>query len=203
MVDASRNTVFVSTGNNYIHPADGAESSNPNKTYGECSAAGGTSASCNSPNDHVDSVLALDMTTGAVKWSRKLVDWGLDAFGVPSGSDDWNVDCFFAGPSCPSNPGPDFDFGSTPNLITYQGAHGPKTILGAGQKSGIYIAMDPDTGNMLWQTQVGPGSSLGGMEWGSASDGNRIYVQIANVYWWTSASATAMVSVRPFVGSGR
>ncbi|MGE0812315.1 MAG: PQQ-binding-like beta-propeller repeat protein [Vicinamibacterales bacterium] len=182
VVDASRNTVFVSTGNNYIHPADSAESSQPGQTYGECIAAGGNAATCNSPNDHVDAVVALDMRTGAVKWSQKLVTWNQSGYGVTDGSDDWNVDCFFGGPSCPSNPGPDYDFGSTPNLITYQGANGPVTILGAGQKSGIYSAMNPDTGQLLWQTQVGPGSSLGGMEWGSASDGKRIYVQIANFY---------------------
>ena len=50
------------------------------------------------------------------------------------------------------------------------------------EKSGIYFALDPDTGAILWQTQVGPGSALGGMEWGSASDGKRIYVSIANLY---------------------
>src|SRR5262249_3323221 len=75
-----------------------------------------------------------------------------------------------------------YDFASAPNLITYQGPSGPKTILGAGQKSGIYYALDPDTGNELWRTQVGPGSSLGGIEWGSASDGQRIYVGIVNFY---------------------
>ena len=26
---------------------------------------------------------------------------------VTDGSDDWNVDCAFGGPQCPSNPGPD------------------------------------------------------------------------------------------------
>src|SRR5262249_5866706 len=84
--------------------------------------------------------------------------------------------------NCPSAAGPDYDFGSAPNLITYQTAKGPKTILGAGQKSGIYYALDPKTGATLWKTQVGPGSALGGMEWGSATDGKRIYVQIANFY---------------------
>jgi len=83
----------------------------------------------------------------------------------------------------PTQPtGPDFDFGSAPNEITYQSSSGPKTIIGAGQKSGIYYALDPDTGNVLWQTKVGPGSSLGGIEWGSATDGTRIYVAIANLY---------------------
>jgi polyvinyl alcohol dehydrogenase (cytochrome) len=103
---------------------------------------------------------------------------------VNDGSDDWNVDCFlFQNNNCPSNPGPDYDFASAPNLITYQTPNGAKTILGAGQKSGIYFALDPDSpARTLWQTQVGPGSSLGGMEWGSASDGTRIYVAIANFY---------------------
>src|SRR5262249_23666004 len=48
-----------------------------------------------------------------------------------------------------------------------------------GQKSGIY-ALNPDTGTVLWDTKVGPGLQLGGMEWGSASDGKRIYVAIGN-----------------------
>jgi polyvinyl alcohol dehydrogenase (cytochrome) len=85
--------------------------------------------------------------------------------------------------NCPTSAGPDYDFASAPNLITYVGRHGgKKTILGAGQKSGLYYALDPDTGHELWRTQVGPGSALGGMEWGSATDGKRIYVSIANLY---------------------
>ena len=52
----------------------------------------------------------------------------------------------------------------------------------AGQKSGVYSAFDPATGTVLWATQVGPGSSLGGIEWGSAADGTRIYVAIANLF---------------------
>ena len=44
----------------------------------------------------------------------------------------------------------------------------------------MYTAFDPDTGDFLWGTQVGPGGTLGGIEWGSATDGERIYVAIAN-----------------------
>ena len=104
---------------------------------------------------------------------------------LPSALSRWAavVACFIPPfTNCPSDPGPDYDFASAPNLITYQSSSGPKTILGAGQKSGIYYALNPDTGALLWQTHVGPGSSLGGMEWGSASDGKRIYVSIANFY---------------------
>jgi polyvinyl alcohol dehydrogenase (cytochrome) len=182
VVDATHGTVFVGTGNNYSHPTDPA--------YVACISGGGTPASCSSPSNHVDSILALDSSTGAIKWSSKFVTW--NQFGVTDGSDDWNVACFVPPfTNCPSNPGPDYDFASAPNLITYQTASGPKTILGAGQKSGIYYALNPDTGVVQWQTQVGPGSSLGGMEWGSASDGMRIYVQIANFYGIPNGSGNA------------
>ncbi len=85
-------------------------------------------------------------------------------------------------PVITASPGPDYDFATAPNEITYQTAVGAKTIIGAGQKSGIYYAFDPDTGAELWHTQVGPGSALGGLEWGSASDGTRIYVAVGNLY---------------------
>jgi len=175
VVDVARGTVFVGTGNNYSVPTDPA--------YVTCIAAGGNRASCESPDDHADSILALDMYTGAVKWATRLENWNQQfTEGVTNGSDFWNVDCFVTMTNCPANPGPDYDFGSAPNEISYQVGKTTKTIIGAGQKSGIYYALDPDTGALLWQTQVGPGSSLGGMEWGSASDGTRIYVEIANFY---------------------
>lgn len=189
VVDSARNTVFVGTGNNYTHPLNSAVSSVAGQTYGDCITAGGTAASCESADDHVDSVLALNLSTGAIKWAKKMVIWG--QYGVTDGSDDWNVDCFFGGPQCPANAGPDYDFASAPNEITYNGKGGQTTIIGVGQKSGIYYALDPDTGAEKWRTQVGPGSSLGGMEWGSASDGKRIYVSIANLYGIPSAAGSA------------
>jgi polyvinyl alcohol dehydrogenase (cytochrome) len=53
-------------------------------------------------------------------------------------------------------------------------------VLGAGQKSGFYQALNPDDGSVHWRTAVGPGGTLGGVEWGSATDGSQIYVAIAN-----------------------
>lgn len=177
VVDQDRGSVYVSTGNNYSRPTDPA--------YVACVAGGGSAAACTSPANHVDTILSLNKDTGAIKWASKFVNWQQP--GIVDGSDDWNVSClvgFAPGTgNCPSNAGPDYDFASAPNLITYKGSDGRnKTILGAGQKSGIYYAINPDTGALLWRTQVGPGSPLGGMEWGSASDGKRIYVSIANLY---------------------
>jgi polyvinyl alcohol dehydrogenase (cytochrome) len=176
VVDVARNSVFVGTGNNFSHAND--------PLYQACIAVpGATESSCLSPDDHVDSILALDMTTGAIKWSQRLVNWNQPYLGIVDGSDAWNVACFFGPvPNCPAQPGPDYDFGSGPNEITYQTPSGARTIIGAGQKSGIYYALDPDLGTVLWSTQVGPGSAFGGIEWGSASDGVRIYVAIANFY---------------------
>lgn len=164
--DPTRNLVYTSTGNNYSNSTDPA--------YQACITSGGTQASCLSPDDHFDSVLALNMTTGAIAWSNRL-----------GSADDWNVACFNSGiaaANCPPGAGPDYDFGSGVNVFTIQTSNGPRTIVGAGQKSGVYSAFDPDTGSLLWATQVGPGSSLGGVEWGSATDGQRIYVGIGDLY---------------------
>ena len=144
--DPARGVVYATTGNNYTVSGD-------------------------SPDNHVDSVLALRMGDGSVAWA--------DRFAT---SDDWNVACFSAGTNCPVNSGPDFDFGSGVQLFTIQTPTGPQQIIGAGQKSGVYTAIDPNTGKVRWATQVGPGSALGGMEWGSATDGRRIYVAIGNLY---------------------
>jgi polyvinyl alcohol dehydrogenase (cytochrome) len=194
VVDEARRTVFVGTGNNYGHPTD--------PTYLACVAGGGSAAACLSPYDHADSILALNMDTGAIKWATRLMNWNQP--GVANGSDDWNTACFTSPfTNCPSPPpGPDYDFGSAPNEITYQSATGPKTIIGAGQKSGIYYALDPDNGAVLWQTPVGPGSSLGGMEWGSATDGTRIYVAIANLYGipYAAGSAGSWAALDPATG---
>jgi len=162
--DPARGLVYATTGNNYYPPAD-------DPAYTACIGGGGTAETCNSPDDHFDAVLALHMNTGQIACVSRFAT-----------ADDWNVACFFSGVNCPVNAGPDFDFGSGVQLMKIQTATGPRTIIGAGQKSGVYSALDPSTGQVVWATQVGPGSSLGGMEWGSATDGTRIYVQNANLY---------------------
>ena len=51
-----------------------------------------------------------------------------------------------------------------------------------GQKSGMVHAVDPDQkGKILWQTRAGEGSALGGSQWGSASDGQKVYVAISDI----------------------
>ena len=82
--------------------------------------------------------------------------------------------------NCPDPAGPDYDFGQGPSL--FKTTHDGKKVelLGAGQKSGIYWALDPDTGEIVWSTQVGPGGLTGGLQWGSATDGEQIYTAVSN-----------------------
>jgi len=187
VVDAQRKSVFIGTGNNYSTPTAPA--------YVNCILAGATPKVCLSPDDHVESIVAMDAGTGRIKWSRRLTD-----------GDDWNLACGGppgtpVGKNCPSPAGADFDFGSAPNEFSVRvpearGHHDghrdeQRDFIGAGQKSGIYSAFDPDTGDFLWGTQVGPGGDGGGIQWGSATDGERIYVAIANSNHQQSAAGTA------------
>jgi polyvinyl alcohol dehydrogenase (cytochrome) len=56
-----------------------------------------------------------------------------------------------------------------------------RKVLIAGQKSGVVHAVSADTGEILWQTRVGQGGKVGGVQWGSATDGSRVYVAISDV----------------------
>jgi polyvinyl alcohol dehydrogenase (cytochrome) len=118
-------------------------------------------------------MLALDLTTGKVKWVVR--GWSFDP---------WTLACFvgFAPGTgtCPLNAGPDFDFGAGPNLLRI-GDDDDDELVGFGQKSGTYWALDPKTGKVVWKTDVGPaGATLGGIEWGTAFDGERIYVALSD-----------------------
>jgi polyvinyl alcohol dehydrogenase (cytochrome) len=53
-------------------------------------------------------------------------------------------------------------------------------LTGAGQKSGIYFALDPDNGSLVWSQILGPGGENGAMEYGSAVDDHYVYVAEAD-----------------------
>jgi polyvinyl alcohol dehydrogenase (cytochrome) len=57
---------------------------------------------------------------------------------------------------------------------------GNETVVGVGEKSGLYVVLDAKTGKFVWNTLVGPGGDQGGFEWGTAYDGSRIYVSLTN-----------------------
>jgi polyvinyl alcohol dehydrogenase (cytochrome) len=55
-----------------------------------------------------------------------------------------------------------------------------RDVVGIGGKSGVYTVLDAKTGAFIWSSLIGPGGDQGGMEWGTAFDGERIYVSITN-----------------------
>jgi polyvinyl alcohol dehydrogenase (cytochrome) len=153
-IDRSRGSLYVGTGDNYTAPLEVEACQNKIPTE-----------DCTALDDYFDSVLALDLKTGQIKWARKAQDF-----------DTWTVACLtkkVPNKNCEVPASPDFDFGgSGPNLVG--------DIVGFGQKSGIYWALNPDSGDLVWATPVGPGSDLGGVEWGTATDDERIYVAISD-----------------------
>jgi len=140
-IDARRNAVYVTTGNNYTDPATRLS----------------------------DAFVALDLNSGKILWSRQMTP--KDAYTAACRLPDKT--------NCAQSNGPDFDFGSSPILVTLPNG---KRALVAGQKSGVVYAVDPDNqGEVLWQTRVGKGGTMGGVQWGSAADSNHVYVAVSDI----------------------
>lgn len=113
--------------------------------------------------------MAFDLATGRLAWSQQMTE-----------GDAYNMACSGQYRSnCPGTKGPDFDFGSPPILVDLP--DGRRALI-AGQKSGMVHALDPDRdGAILWQRRVGQGSTLGGVQWGSAADDANVYVAVSDV----------------------
>lgn len=138
-LDAKRRRLYVTTAGNYSVPA----------------------------TELSDAVVALDLDTGRIAWSRQFTP-----------GDVFSGACPTKAPSCPDGPGPDFDFAASAILVTRNGGD----ILLAGQKSGIVHAIDPDRPDaILWQTRVGKGGTSGGVQWGMAADGQQVYAAVSDM----------------------
>jgi polyvinyl alcohol dehydrogenase (cytochrome) len=118
-----------------------------------------------------DAFVAFDLKSGRLLWSRQA-----------TAGDAFTVDCDFPEPmrgNCPLANGPDHDFGSSAALVKL--GNGRRALI-AGQKSGVVHAIDPDReGAILWQRKIGEGGRLGGIQWGLAADGDKVYVALSDV----------------------
>jgi polyvinyl alcohol dehydrogenase (cytochrome) len=140
-IDVRRNALYVGTGNNFSDP--------PSRTS--------------------DAIVAMDLSTGKVLWSRQMTQ-----------TDAWTVACRLPDKSnCAESNGPDFDFSSSPILVNLPNG---KRALVAGQKSGMVHGLDPDAeGKVLWSVKVGEGGTMGGVQWGSAADQANVYVALSDI----------------------
>jgi polyvinyl alcohol dehydrogenase (cytochrome) len=138
-VDATRRALYVATGNAYSIPVSPAS----------------------------DAVVALDLATGAIRWTRQV-----------TANDVYISNCRAGNPNCPDALGPDHDFGSPPALARVES----RDVIVVAQKSGMAFAMDPEKkGEVLWQYRAGQGGVLGGIEWGAAIDDERAYFAVSDI----------------------
>lgn len=115
-------------------------------------------------DDNSDAVFAVDAVTGKRLWHTQLTK-----------GDAWNVGCMLGNDSCPKEDGPDHDVAASPLLIPVDG---DRNILVVGQKSGEAWGIDPDSGKIVWQERLGHGGTQGGVHFGMAAEGTRVYVPI-------------------------
>jgi polyvinyl alcohol dehydrogenase (cytochrome) len=139
-IDARRGFVYVGTGNLYSGPAQPL----------------------------ANAVVALDLKTGTVRWSKQMTP-----------NDVYVSNCRAGNPNCPETNGPDVDFGSPPMLARTAAG---RDLIVIGQKSGVAFALDPDkNGEIVWEYRAGRGGVLGGIEWGSAVDAERAYFAVSDI----------------------
>lgn len=127
------------------------------------------------PYDGSDAVIAMDMATGQVRWKQQLL------------ANDNYINGCWRGPAgdrplsanCPSPLGPDFSIGNSPILVDRKGGG---QLLVVGQKSSHVHALDPtQAGKVIWQQRLSPGSALGGVEFGMAVVGDRVFAGVSDV----------------------
>jgi polyvinyl alcohol dehydrogenase (cytochrome) len=130
----------------------------------------GTGENYSTPADESsDALLAIRLSDGVVLWKRQLTR-----------NDAWNVACMMKdNPNCPRENGPDVDFASGAILARTRSG---QDLLLAGQKNGAVYALDPDRqGEVVWQVKVGRGGVQGGVHFGMALDGERLFVPISDM----------------------
>ena len=162
-IDAKRGALYVGTGNNFAPPA----------------------------TELSDSLLALDLNSGVVRWSRQITE-----------NDIWNGSCRQPNREaavCPDKDAPDFDFTGSSLLVDVGGG---RQLIVVGNKSGVIFGFDPDAkGHIVWQRRVAQGSSGGGVFWGSATDGRNIYAANADFNAGMPAESGGMHALD--LGTGR
>ncbi|GAB1258878.1 hypothetical protein NBRC116494_33800 [Aurantivibrio plasticivorans] len=131
----------------------------------------GTGEATSEPaHENTDAILAIDMKDGSIKWSFQATANDIFLNGCGYGSKSLNC------PRKEDTISKDFDFGASVVIATLPSG---KEVLFAGQKSGAVWALDPDKqGEVLWQTNLGEGSPLGGIHWGLAYHGDTVYAPI-------------------------
>ena len=141
-IDAHRNHVYIATGNLYSAPSHIIECQERQKNQ----TVPTQPDPCIEPENHSNSILALDLDTAKIRWYRQL-----------GGYDVWFLACNNASvsPGCPpAGPTPDADFGEAPMMLSADVNGTKKDVVVAVQKSGFAWALDRNNGNLVWFTVI-------------------------------------------------
>lgn len=133
----------------------------------------GTGEATSEPaHPHTDAILAIDLSDGEVRWSFQA-----------TANDIFLAGCGRRGersPNCPPEHSVerDVDFGAS--VIIADVGDGRELLL-AGQKSSDVWALDPDAdGEVVWHWNNGVGTVNGGVHWGMAFDGTKVYAPLSD-----------------------
>ncbi len=140
-LDLQKKAIYVGTGVNYSNPT----------------------------TETSDAILAFDLESGRLLWSRQFTS--SDSYNFACGAQDKT--------NCPKDPFIDADLGNSGILRSLGGG---KRILVASDKSGMVYGVDPDhEGKILWKQKIASGGVNGGTMWGGASDEQGIaYIGISD-----------------------
>jgi len=153
------------------------------------------------------SVVAFDLKTGEPRWSYRV-----------QGHEPWLRACGSQPPivtwCAAESDGENWDLGgSGVNVMRVRMDGHWRDVVGIGGKSGVYTLLDAESGQFIWNTLLGPGGDQGGMNWGTAFDGNRIYAPITNHHhiaykltqngtiWNTTVTGGSWAALDPVTGA--
>ena len=121
------------------------------------------------PTDASDAIVAFDMDSGRLLWTRQFTE-----------SDAYNFACVGQDKTnCPRDPFIDADLGNSGILASIGGG---KRVLVVSDKAGMVYGLDPDaSGKILWKQKIAAGGVNGGTMWGGAGDDRGIaYIGISD-----------------------
>ena len=137
-IDIKWNHVYIATGNLYLVPLN----------ISQCQAKENNQTvpthpdECVEPDNHSESILAVDLNSGNNKWYHQL-----------GGYDVWFFACNnLSTPNCPPGPNQDADFGEAPMILSISINNTELDIIAVVQKSAFAWALDRNNGNLIWST---------------------------------------------------